>query len=346
MQFIATQISQIVNGRVEGNAAVSVTSFAKIEEAGENQITFLSNPKYEEYLYNTRASVVLLNDNYQLKQPVAFTIIRVAEAYAAFVTLLTTYKEMMHQQISGIQQPSYISASAQLGDNVFIGAFCYLGENVKIGNNTKIYPNTYLGDDVQVGNDCIIYAGVKIYAECILKSNITIHAGSVIGSDGFGYAPQKDGTAKKIPQIGNVLIEDNVEIGANTTIDRATMGSTIIRKNAKLDNLIQVAHNVEIGSNTLIAALVGIAGSTKIGKNVMVGGQAGFSEHLEVADNVKVGGQAGVTRSIKNPGSAVFDTPAFDYNNFLRSHILFRNLPELEKRITELEKKAQSSAAE
>lgn len=341
MEFTAAQISKIVNGNIEGNPDESVNSFAKIEEAKQHQIAFLSNLKYEEFLYTTQASIILLNNNYKLKRPVIATIIRVEDAYTSFVTLLCTYKEMMVSQLNGIQQPSYISLTAHLGEKVFIGAFVYIGENVKIGNNTKVYPNTYIGDDVQIGNDCIINAGVKIYNECVLKNNVIIHAGTVIGSDGFGYAPEANGELKKIPQIGNVLIEDNVEIGANTTIDRATMGSTIIKQNVKLDNLIQIAHNVEIGTNTVIAAQTGISGSTKIGKNVMVGGQVGFAHHLQIADGVKIGGQSGVTRSVKTGNSSINDTPAFDYIQTLRSQSLYRKLPELEKRIIALEKNSK-----
>lgn len=346
MEFTAEQICKIVDGKTEGDPSVSVNSFAKIEEAAESQITFLSNLKYEEYLYTTRASIVIINNSYQLKFPIAGSIIRVADAYAAFVTLLIKYKEMMNSRVVGIQQPSFISSTVKLGKNIFIGAFTYLGENVIVGDNTKIYPNTFIGDDVTIGNDCIINAGVKIYFECVLKNNIIIHAGTVIGSDGFGYTPDKNGVIKKIPQIGNVVIEDDVEIGANTTIDRATIGSTTIKQSAKLDNLIQIAHNVEIGINTLIAAQAGISGSTKIGKNVMIGGQAGFAEHIQIADGVKVGGQAGVTRSIKINNSSVNDTPAFDYLHTLRSQSLFRKLPELEKRITRLEKNSKSPSTD
>lgn len=346
MEFTAVQISKIVNGKIEGDSNEVVTSFAKIEEACENQMTFLANLKYEEHLYTTHASIILLNDNYQLKQPVTPAIIRVADPYAAFVTLLSTYKEMINHQMNGIQQPCYISSTARLGENVFIGAFSYLGENVKIGNNTKIYPNTYIGDAVQIGNDCVIHAGVRIYFECILKNNIIIHSGTVIGSDGFGYAPQKDGTVKKIPQIGNVLIEDNAEIGANTTIDRATLGSTIIKHGVKLDNLIQIAHNVEIGSNAIIAAQSGISGSTKIGNNVMIGGQAGIVDHIQIADGVKIGAQSGVQKSIKVPDTMVVGSPASEYISALRGLAIIPNLPDLKKRIMELEQLVQQLLAE
>jgi UDP-3-O-[3-hydroxymyristoyl] glucosamine N-acyltransferase len=338
MKYTAHQVSEIIKGNIEGDPGITITSFGKIEEAIEGQLTFLGNPKYEEYLYTTRASLILLQDKYEVKNPISATIIRVADPYAAFVTLLTVYKKLTESNLSGIQQPAYISSTATVGENVFIGAFVYLGEHVSVGDNTKIYPNTFIGDNVQIGTDCILHAGVKIQADCILKNNIIIHSGTVIGSDGFGYAPEPTGTVKKIPQIGNVLIEDNVEIGANTAIDRATMGSTIIKKGAKIDNLIQIAHNVEIGSNTLIAAQAGISGSTKIGNNVVIAGQAGFADHIYVADGVKIGGQAGVTHSVKTPGTSVNDTPAFSYMQALRSQSIYRNLPELEKRIAALEK--------
>jgi len=313
-----------------------VNSFGKIEEAKQGQLAFLANPKYEDYLYSTQASVIIINDSLQLKQAVAPTLIRVPDAYTAFATLLSKYQEMMTQQLGGIQQPSYISKTASHGENVFIGAFTYLGENVRVGNNTKIFPQVFLGDNVSVGNDTIIHPGVKIYKDCVIGNNVTIHAGVVIGSDGFGFAPQADGSFKKVPQIGNVVIEDDVEIGANTTIDRATIGSTIIRAGVKLDNLIQIAHNVEIGSNSVIAAQAGVSGSTKLGKAVMVGGQAGIVGHLQIGDGAKINAQSGVSKSIE-AGKAVTGSPAHDYTATLRSQALSRNLPELEKRVKELE---------
>jgi UDP-3-O-[3-hydroxymyristoyl] glucosamine N-acyltransferase len=337
MIFSASQIALLINGKVEGDANVSVSSFGKIEEAKTGQLSFFANPKYEEYLYTSNASVIIINDTFGLKEPIRATLIRVPDAYSAFATLLAKYQEMAQQQLNGIQEPVFISASASYGKNAFIGAFSYLGENVTIGDNTKIYPNVFLGNNVKVGNNTVIHPGVKIYHECVIGNNVTIHAGTVIGSDGFGFAPQPDGSFKKMPQIGNVVIEDNVEIGANTTIDRATIGSTIIKSGAKLDNLIQIAHNVEIGNFTVIAAQAGISGSTKIGNKVMIGGQAGFAGHIQVADGTKVGGQAGVIKSVKIQNSAVNDTPAFEYLKSLRSQSVYRNLPELEKRIKELE---------
>jgi UDP-3-O-[3-hydroxymyristoyl] glucosamine N-acyltransferase len=336
MQFSASQIALIINGKIEGDANASVTSFGKIEEAKPGQLAFLANPKYEDYLYSTQASIIILNEELKLKQPITATLIRVPDAYSAFASLLAKYQEMLTQQMNGIQQPSYISKTASYGENVFIGAFSYLGENVGIGNNTKIFPNAFIGDNVTIGDNSIIHPGVKIYKDCLIGNNVTIHAGAVVGSDGFGFAPQPDGSFKKVPQIGNVVIEDNVEIGANTTIDRATIGSTIIKAGAKLDNLIQIAHNVEVGNDTVIAAQAGVSGSTKLGKNVMVGGQVGIVGHLQIGDGAKINAQSGVSKSIE-PGKAVTGSPAHDYTAALRSQALSRNLPELEKRVKELE---------
>jgi UDP-3-O-[3-hydroxymyristoyl] glucosamine N-acyltransferase len=284
MTFSAAQIAMLINGKTEGDAGVQVASFGKIEEAEAGQLAFLANPKYEEYLYTTDASVIIVNETQEIKQPVAATLIRVPDAYTAFATLLSKYQEMVTQQMVGIQEPSYIAKTAKLGNGVFIAALAYLAENVVIGNNVKIFPHVFLGDNVRVGDNTILHPGVKIYHDCVLGKNVTVHAGTVIGSDGFGFAPQVDGSFKKVPQIGNVVIEDHVEIGANTAIDRATMGSTIIRRGAKLDNLIQVAHNVEIGTSSVIAAQAGISGSTKLGNGVMIGGQAGIAGHLQLAD--------------------------------------------------------------
>ena len=336
MTFPAAQIAMLINGKVEGDPNRMVTSFGKIEEAIEGQLSFLANPKYEEYIYNTKASVIIINDSFSLKQPITATLIRVPDAYSAFATLLSKYQEIMQQQLSGIQEPSYIAKTASYGDKVFIGAFAYLGENVKVGDSTKIFPNAYIGDNVTIGSNSIIHPGVKIYHDCKIGSNVIIHAGTIIGSDGFGFAPQPDGSFKKVPQIGNVVIEDNVEIGANSTIDRATIGSTLIKAGAKLDNLIQIAHNVEIGHSTVIAAQAGISGSTKIGNGVMIGGQAGIVGHIQLGAGAKVNAQSGVSKSIE-PGKAVTGSPAYDYTAALRSQAVNRKLPELEKRVKELE---------
>lgn len=337
MQFSAAQIAMIIGGKVEGDPNAAVASFGKIEEAQAGQLAFLANPKYEDYLYTTGASVIIVNETQELKQPVSACLVRVPDAYTAFATLLSKYQEMITQQMTGIQQPVYIAASAKLGENVFVGAFAYIGENVQIGNNVKIFPNAYIGDNVKIGSNTMLHPGVKIYHDCVLGNNVTIHAGSVIGSDGFGFAPQADGTYKKVPQIGNVVLEDNVEVGANVTIDRATMGSTVIHRGAKLDNLIQIAHNVEVGTNTVIAAQAGVSGSTKIGNNVRIGGQAGIVGHITIADGSLINAQSGVSKSLKTPNSLVTGSPAHDYTSTLRSQAVFRNLPVLEKRITELE---------
>ncbi len=338
MQFNAAQIAMLINGQLEGNPAAEVTSFGKIEEATKGQLSFLANPKYEDYLYSTCASVVIINESLVVREKVSPTLIRVDDAYTAFATLLAKYQELKTQSLTGSQQPNFIAPTAQLGENLFIGAFAYIGENVKIGNNVKIFQGVVLGDNVSIGDNTILHPGVKIYMDCVIGKNVTLHAGTVVGSDGFGYAPKADGSYQKVPQIGNVVIEDFVEIGANTTIDRATMGSTVIRSGVKLDNLIQIAHNVEIGHNTVIAAQTGISGSTKIGKNVMLGGQVGTVGHITIADGSKIAGQSGVTKSIKDPNKSFNGTPASDYASSLRIQVMTRNLPDLEIRVKNLEK--------
>jgi UDP-3-O-[3-hydroxymyristoyl] glucosamine N-acyltransferase len=337
MQFSAAQIAEIIGGTIEGNAEVSVASFGKIEEAVAGQLAFLANPKYEEYLYTTKADIIIINEAQVLKEPLAATLIKVPDAYSAFALLLRQYERLQAQQMVGIQEPVYIHVTAKKGNDIFIGAFAYIGENVIIGDGVKIYPNTYIGNNVVIGEKTIIHPGVKIYHDCIIGNRVVIHAGTVIGGDGFGFAPQPDGTFKKIPQMGNVIIEDYVEIGSNTTIDRATIGSTIIKEGAKLDNLLQIAHNVEVGNNTVIAAQSGVSGSTKIGNNVMIGGQVGIVGHLTIADGSKINAQSGVSKSMKTPNQAVTGSPAYDYTAALRSQALMRKLPELEKRVKELE---------
>jgi UDP-3-O-[3-hydroxymyristoyl] glucosamine N-acyltransferase len=337
LQFSAQQIAMMIQGKVEGDAAVAVAQFGKIEEAKAGELTFLANPKYEEFLYQTKASIVIINDSQILKTPIAATLIRVPDAYAAFATLLTKYQELKSQNLSGIQSPSFISSTAKLGENHFVAAFAHIGENVQIGNNVKIFPNVVIGENVKLGNNIILHPGVVIYADCVLGNNIIVHSGAIIGSDGFGFAPTADGSYQKIPQLGNVVIEDDVEIGSNTTIDRATIGSTIIRKGVKLDNLIQVAHNVEVGTNTVIAAQVGLSGSTKIGKGVMMGGQSGTAGHLNVADGVKVAARSGITKTIDKANSTITGFPAAEHSTALRAQIHMKNLPNLEKRVKELE---------
>ncbi|NML20550.1 UDP-3-O-(3-hydroxymyristoyl)glucosamine N-acyltransferase [Pseudoflavitalea sp. G-6-1-2] len=346
MQFTAAQIAMIITGKVEGDPNASVGSFGKIEEAQAGQLAFLANPKYEDHLYTTKASVIIISAAQELKQPVSATLIRVEDAYTAFATLLTKYQEVMTQQMVGTQDPVYVDPSAKLGENIFLGAFCYIGKGVVLGNNVKIFPNAYIGDKVTIGDNSIIHPGVKIYHDCVLGKNVTVHAGTVLGSDGFGFAPQPDGSFKKVPQIGNVVVEDFVEIGANATIDRATMGSTVIKSGAKLDNLIQIAHNVEVGNNTVIAAQAGVSGSTKLGNNVMIGGQAGIVGHIVIADGARINAQSGVSKSIKTSNSAVTGSPAFDYTSALRSQAVSRNLPDLERRIQELERLVQQLLGE
>jgi len=336
MQFTAAQIAVLVNGKVDGNADIAVASFGKIEEAQQGQLAFLANPKYDDFLYTTKASIIIVNDTQEFKQPITATLIKVPDAYSAFATLLDKYQQIQQQQLTGIQQPVYIDATAKIGDNVYIGAFVYVGKNVVVGDGTKIYPSTFIGDNVTIAQHTILHPGVKIYHDCIIGSNVTIHAGSVIGADGFGFAPQADGSFKKVPQIGNVLIEDNVEIGSNTCIDRATIGSTIIKTGAKLDNLLQIAHNVEVGNNTVIAAQTGVSGSTKIGNNVMIGGQAGLAGHLIIGNGAKINAQTGVGKAVK-PGTSVTGTPFDEFSKYMRNQAFVRSLPQMEKRLKELE---------
>ena len=336
MKFTAEQIAGILQGEVVGNPAVEVFRLSKIEEGSDGSLTFLSNPKYLNYIYSTKASVTIVNDTFVADTELTTTLIKVQDAYAAFSKLLAYYNEVK-QHKSGIEQPSFIAPTVVYGENLYLGTFSYLGENVVIGNNVKIYPNCFIGDNVVLGNNVTLFAGTKIYSETIIGNNCTIHSGAVIGSDGFGFAPNPDGTYTKIPQIGNVIIEDNVDIGSCTTVDRATMGSTIIRKGVKLDNQIQIAHNVEIGENTVIAAQTGVAGSTKIGKNGMIGGQVGISGHLHIGDNVRIQAQSGIGKNIKD-NEILQGSPAFAYNDFSKSFVHFKNLPKIVAEIKELKK--------
>lgn len=340
MQFSASQIATLLKGKLEGDPERKVNAISKIEQAGEGSLSFIANPKYEEYLYTTHAGVLIISEDLQVNGPVKPTLIRVKDAYGSFALLLEKYNQFLNEQKNtrtGIQQPSYISDSAQVGENVFIGAFSYIGDRVSIGRDVQIHPGVYLGDDVKIMDRSILFPGVKIYHDCVVGANVIIHAGSVIGSDGFGFAPQKEGYYKKVPQIGNVVIEDDVEIGANTTIDRATIGSTVIHKGVKLDNLIQIAHNAEIGENTVIAAQTGVSGSTKVGKNCMFGGQVGLVGHIHIADGTRINAQSGISKSVTEPNTALNGSPAFDYKSSLKSQAIFRNLPKLESRIKELE---------
>jgi UDP-3-O-[3-hydroxymyristoyl] glucosamine N-acyltransferase len=337
MQFTAHEISLLLNGTVEGDPTVTVNRLAKIEEASAGSISFLANPKYEQYLYTTDASVVLVNKDLVLSEPVKATLIRVENAYSAITILLERYNSIALAK-SGIEEPNFIHPTAQLGDDCYIGAFAYIGHGVKLGNKCKIYPHVYIADNVTIGNNVTLFPGVIVYFDCVLGNNVIVHSGAVIGSDGFGFAPNPDGTYNKISQIGNVILEDNVEVGSNTTIDRATMGSTIIRKGVKLDNLIQIAHNVEIGANTVIAAQAGISGSTKVGERVILGGQVGVVGHINIANGTQVQAQSGISRAITQENKKWMGSPATAYNDHMRSQVVISRLPELEKRILELEK--------
>ncbi len=337
MQFTAHELSLLLNGTVEGDPSVAVNKLAKIEEAGAGSLSFLANPKYEQHLYSTNASVVIVNNDQVLTAPVKATLLRVANAYSAITVLLEKYNTLKLNK-NGIEQPCFIHSSATIGENAYVGAFAYIGPNVKIGNNCKIYPHCFIADDVTLADNVTLFPGVKVYFDCALGNNVTIHSGTIIGGDGFGFAPSADGSYTKISQIGNVVIEDDVEIGANTTVDRATMGSTIVRKGVKLDNLIQVAHNVEIGANTVIAAQTGISGSTKIGENCIIGGQVGIVGHISVAKGSQIQAQSGVSRTITEENKKWMGSPAFPLNDHMRSQIVVNRLPALERRIHELEK--------
>jgi len=340
MEFTAQQIADFLKGEIVGNAAVCVSGFAKIEEATPGTLTFLSNKKYIHYLYTTEASIILVNQSFETTEPVKATLIKVPDAYAALASLLTLVAQYLNPKKSGIEQPVYISQSAKIPEkDIYIGAFAYIGENVQIGDNAQLYPQVYIGDNVQIGDNCILYAGVKIYSGTKIGNNCIIHAGAVIGSDGFGFAPDGE-KYNKIPQIGIVEIKDRVEIGANVTIDRATMGKTSIHEGVKLDNLIHVAHNVEIGENTVMAAQVGIAGSSKVGRHCMLGGQVGISGHIQIGDNVQVGAQAGVPNSLK-PNTVLLGTPAMDAKGFAKSSAVFKNLPDLQRDVTRMKQEIE-----
>jgi UDP-3-O-[3-hydroxymyristoyl] glucosamine N-acyltransferase len=337
MQFTAKDVAFMLNGTVEGDPLAVVDHLAKIEEGGPGSLSFLANPKYEQYLYTTDASVVIVNAVQQLNSPVNATLIRVENAYASFSLLLEKYNTIKLNK-SGIEQPSHVHPSAKIGKEPYIGAFSYISQDVVLGDNCKIYPGCYIADNVKLGDNVTLFPGVTIYFDCIIGNNVVIHSGAVIGSDGFGFAPNADGTFGKIAQIGNVVIEDNVEVGSNTTIDRATMGSTIIRKGVKIDNLVQIAHNVELGENTVIAAQTGIAGSTKLASNVMLGGQVGVVGHISIAKGTQVQAQSGVGRSINEEGQKWAGAPAINYAANMRANVVISRLPQLEKRVNELEK--------
>lgn len=336
MEFKAQNIADFLGGTIEGDANAVVSDIAKIEEGRPGTLAFLSNPKYNKYLYETDASIVIVNNDLELEGDVKATLIRVPDAYKAFASLLELYQQAKGNK-TGIEQPSFIDASASVGNGIYVGAFAYVGKNVKIGNNVKIYPHVYIGDNTVVDDDTILFSGVKIYEDTKIGKACIIHAGAVVGSDGFGFAPKEDGTYQKIPQVGNVILEDLVEIGANTTIDCATMGSTIIRKGTKLDNLVQIAHNVEVGENTVMAALTGIAGSTKIGNNCRFGGQVGVAGHITIGDRVNIGAMSGVSNNIK-PDNTVLLAPAMEIGHAARVTAVYKNLPKLREQVIELAK--------
>jgi UDP-3-O-[3-hydroxymyristoyl] glucosamine N-acyltransferase len=344
MEFSAQQIAGLLHGEVEGDPNATVKNLSKIEEGETGTLSFLANPAYTNFIYTTNASIVIVNKTLALEKPVkpTCTLIRVDNAYESFAKLMELYTQTRGNKI-GIEQPSFISTNAALGTDCYVGAFAYIGQNVKIGNNVKIYPHVYIGDNTEIGDNTTLFPGVKVYHECKIGANCTIHASTVIGSDGFGFAPNTEGQAfAKVPQIGNVVIEDNVEIGSNASIDRATMGSTYLRKGVKLDNLVQIAHNAEVGENTVIAGLSGVAGSSKVGKNCMIGAQVGIAGHLKIANGVKIAGQSGIGASIEKEGEIVQGSPAFGIGEYKRSYVLFRGLPKLNDRINELSKKINS----
>lgn len=341
MEFTAATIAGFLKGEIVGNPETVVNTVAKIEEGHKGALSFLANPKYEHYIYTTKSSIVLVNNSFVASSEIEATLIKVENAYEAFASLLRLVDQSRPRK-KGIHPTAVIEPSAKLGSVAYIGPYSYIGENCIIGDGCSIYPQVYIGDNTRLGNNCTLYSGVKIYHECILGEGCTIHAGSVIGSDGFGFAPQSDSEFMKIPQLGNVILEDHVEIGANVTIDRATMGSTIIRKGVKLDNLIQIGHNVEVGENTVMAAQTGIAGSSKVGKNCMFGGQVGIAGHLKISDGTKIGAQGGIAGDVKEENTAIIGSPAIDFRLFLKSSVIFKKLPEMKMKIDRIEKDIES----
>ena len=341
MEFTAATITGFLNGEIEGNPDIKVNTIAKIEEGQNGALSFLANPKYEHYIYETKSSIILVNKSFVPTSKIEATLIRVDNSYEAFASLLRLVDQARPRK-KGIHQTAVIEASAKVGADVYIGPFAYIGENCIIGDGCSVYPHVYVGDNTKLGNNCTLNPGVTIYHDCVLGEGCTIHAGSVIGSDGFGFAPQSESEYMKIPQLGNVVLEDHVEIGANVTIDRATMGSTIIHKGVKLDNLIQIGHNVEVGDNTVMAAQTGISGSTKIGKNCMFGGQVGLAGHIKIANGTKIGAQGGILSNIKEENTAIIGSPAIDVRQFMKSSIIFRKLPEMSSKIDSLEKELES----
>lgn len=339
MEFTAQQIADFLQGQVEGDPQVKVNTISKIEEGSPGSLTFLANPAYTPHIYTTGASIVLVNKDFKAEKELSATLVRVENAYQSLAQLLNLYQQSLPQK-KGISSLASVSKSAQLGENLYLGEFAVIGDNVIIGKNVKIYPQCYVADNVVIGDDSVLFPGVKIYQNCVIGKGCTLHSGAIIGADGFGFAPQSDSNYMKVAQIGNVILEDHVEIGANTTIDRATMGSTVIKKGVKLDNLIQVAHNVQIGENTVIAAQTGIAGSSKVGKNCMIGGQVGISGHISIGDEVKIAAQSGLSSNIRN-GKIIMGSPAFDHDKYVKAYIHFRNFDKLVKKIEDLEAKVE-----
>ncbi|WKV10784.1 UDP-3-O-(3-hydroxymyristoyl)glucosamine N-acyltransferase [Marivirga harenae] len=338
MEFSVNQIAQIIGGKVEGDGERMVDNLGKIEEGKAKTISFLSNDKYENYIYESDAAAIIVKNKFNPKKTIKPALIRVDDPYSAFTQLLEEYNKIMTYAKSGVEEPSFMGENSVVGEGHYRGAFSYIGHNVKIGKNVKIYPQAHIGDNVVIGDNTVIFQGVKIYPDSKIGSNCNIQAGSVIGSDGFGFAPQEDGTYKTIPQLGNVVLEDNVSIGANTTIDCATLGSTIIRKGAKIDNLVQIAHNVEIGENTVIASQAGISGSTKIGKNCVLAGQVGIVGHIDVADYTTISAKSGVSKSVRQSNTVISGTVGFEHKQYLKAATLFKRLPELHLQVQQLEK--------
>ena len=336
MEFTATQIAGILEGEVEGNPETSVNKLSKIEEGEKGSLTFLANPKYTPYIYSTKASITIVNRDFIPEQQVKTTLIKVDDAYKSFSKLLEYYNQVKNNKV-GVENPSFVSESAHYGEAFYLGAFSYLGDNVAIGDNVKVYPNVYIGDNVTIGDNCVIFAGAKIYSESIIGKDCVIHSGAIIGADGFGFTPNEKGEYSKVPQTGNVIIEDHVDVGAGTTIDRATLGSTVLRRGVKLDNQIQIAHNVEIGEHTAIAAQTGVAGSTKIGKHCLIGGQVGIVGHITIGDRGRIQAQSGIGRNVKDD-EVLQGSPALNYGDYNKSYVHFKNLPKIVSRISDLEK--------
>lgn len=340
MKFTATQIAGIIEGEIDGDPQIAVHKLSKIEEGEKGSLTFLANPKYTSYIYSTKASITIVNRDFVPEQKISTTLIKVEDAYKSFSKLLEYYNQVKNNKV-GIEQPSFVSEKAVYGEGFYLGAFSYLGNNVKIGSNVKVYPNVYIGDNVSIGDNVLIFAGAKIYSESIIGNGCVIHSGAIIGADGFGFTPNEKGEYSKVPQTGNVILEENVDVGAGTTIDRATLGSTVLRKGVKLDNQIQIAHNVEIGAHTAIAAQTGIAGSTKIGKHCLIGGQVGIVGHITIGDRVKIQAQSGIGRNIKDD-EVLQGSPALNYGDYNKSYVYFKNLPKLANQISDLEKNLNS----